>query len=360
MRSALVLGGILGVLAWGPGARAQQTPAAPQRTQRTITVPEADVRSGPSTSSSYYATTKLHRNDTVIVVGQDPRNAEWLAIEPPPGSFSWIDARYVDRKGSNYAFVKDGENPPVLIGSSLVNQKPTVQAAAKLKPGTTLVVIGEPMKDGGNTYLPIQPAPQEVRYIPASAVQGSLSVPLPADGAGAGPAAAAAATGAALTIQQADAAYRARDFASAKRLYEQAVQASSDYSQKAYCFNQLDAITKMPAQQWNNVQSTAKTTSLSPAGPPPGDPLAKLSPGWQWSTWGSLRKAPFQKDGRPVYSLDDSKGQVLMYATAPPGMTLDPYVGRMMTLYGNVSYWNESATRAYGMTVSQVALLPPR
>jgi hypothetical protein len=359
MRSARILGGlVLGLTLTGTLA-AQQTPAAPQRVQQRIMLPEVDVRSGPSLD--LYATAKLKQNEPVVVLGPSNRDPKWLRIEPPQGSFSWVNARDVKRMGP-YAVVQDHDDVPVLAGSTVVDKKPSV-VAAKLKRGNTLVVIGD-MKDGNTTYLAVQPTEQEVRYIPADSIKGSDSIPLPAKGGSAAPAAGvaqAAASDAHALILQANSAYQSRDYVTASRLYNAAIALpTSSYAEKAYCYNQLAQLAQPTQPATVAAQQTSQTKAMSPSAPPAPSPLATLSPGLQWSAWGRLRKTAIQKDGKPVYVLEDGRGQPLLYAVAYPNMTLDPHVGKMMTMYGNVDYWSNQYLRTNYMTVSQIALMPTR
>jgi hypothetical protein len=353
MRSVWILGGLGMLLTLPAVAPSQQPPAEPQRIQQRIMLPEVDVRSGPSLG--YYATAKLRQNEPVVVVGKDNHDPNWLKIEPPHGSFSWVNGRDVQRMGPTA--VVQSNDVTLLAGSSVVDQKPTVESA-KLKRGTILVVIGE-MKDKDTTYLAVQPVPEEVRYIPAEAVKGSDSIPLASKSAApaAGAAPTAAASEAHHLILQADSAYRSRDYVTASRLYNAAATLpTSTYQEKAYCYTQLAQLAQpatVPAQP------TSQTRALSPSTPPAAPP-AMLTPGLQWSPWGRLRKTAIQKDGKPVYVLEDARGQPLLYAVAYPNMTLDPHVGKMMTMYGNVDYWNDQYLRTNYMIVSQIALMPKR
>src|SRR5262245_45528539 len=134
---------------------------------------EADVRSGPSTDPKMYVTNRLRRGDVVQVV--KARDDGWLEIKPPAGSFSWINTRFVDRisqQTPTFLVVTHDDYPvPVRIGSSVVDEKPTVEGV-RLVRGTQVVGIGNPLtsQDEGS-WLPIDPPPQEVRYIRAEAVQ---------------------------------------------------------------------------------------------------------------------------------------------------------------------------------------------
>ena len=169
MRPGRMICGTVALLALGAFAKAD----APAHTESTITAPEVEVRSGPS--PKFYPTTKLHQGDRVRIV--EHKEGDWLAIEPPAGSFSWINQRMIDfKEGSPTALVMASDTP-VLIGSTLTNEEPSVQALVKLQRGTQLVILSRRMayKSDSSAWLPIQPTPQEVRYIPASAVAQPLS-----------------------------------------------------------------------------------------------------------------------------------------------------------------------------------------
>jgi hypothetical protein len=351
MRQILLLGGLISALALTASAPAQQPAAPPKLVQREITAPEVEVRSGPG--PNLYATGKLRQGAQVLVVEGGSPAADWLAIKPPEGSFSWIDARYVKRQGQSTGFVDGNSNEPpveVLAGSALLNKQPTV-VAGSVPRGTTLVILGEPMRaDNGSTMLPIQPTAREVRYIPAKAVEGSRPIPVATPGPAAGGAAPAAATAGLTLLAQADKAYGAGDYATAKRLYESAaVQPNSSNAEKSYCYSRLSQIEKTSPQPAANTTSMYNTTAASRDGPAAGP---------QWSNWGRLRKTQIRKDGQPVYVLEDAKGQPMVYAATGPNLTLESYVSREVCLYGQMSFWSDYV-RANGMIVSHVAL-PPR
>jgi hypothetical protein len=353
MRQALLLGGLLGTLGLAASAQAQQAPAPPKLVQMEITAPEAEVRSGPS--PTLYVTAKLPRGAQVQVIEGGSQSPDWLAIKPPEGSFSWIDARYVKRQGQFAGFVDGNSSEPpveVLAGSALINKKPDVVATSVAR-GTTLVILGEPMRaDNGSSWLPIQPTAREKRYISAKAVMGSR--PIPVAGAVAGPVGAIpSAAAAGLSVKaQADRAFDARDYATARRLYEEAA-SRGDNAEKSYCYGRLSQLDRLgPQAGAANTTSLYTTTSATRTGP--GD-----ATGLQWSTWGRLRKTKILNNGQPVYVLEDGKGRPLLYAATSSNLTLESYVNREVCLYGQVSYWTNNYVRANGMTVSHVAL-PPR
>jgi hypothetical protein len=145
----------------------------------TVKVPEAEVRCGAGASDQLYSTNRLHKGDKVEVVKE--LEGGWLAIKPPRGSFSWINARFVqalDVGKTTWVVVAHPEaRVPLLIGSDILKTRPTVEGVSVVR-GTQLRSIG-PMKatDDGR-WLPVEPPPTEVRYIRAEAVtRGSIEEP---------------------------------------------------------------------------------------------------------------------------------------------------------------------------------------
>ncbi|HEX4147888.1 MAG TPA: hypothetical protein VHY20_02830 [Pirellulales bacterium] len=130
---------------------------------------EAEVRCKPSAKPELYPTNRLPQGTRVLVL--EERTDGWLSIQPPPGSFSWIDAAQVERivpTQANWVVKNDGV--PVLIGSEFVQQRPTVEGV-RLVRGTQVRGIGQVEKDGTTLWLPIDPPAGEVRYIRAETVR---------------------------------------------------------------------------------------------------------------------------------------------------------------------------------------------
>jgi hypothetical protein len=110
------------------------------------------VRSGPS--DSYYPTTKLNKGARVKVVGE---KFNYLKIEPPPGSFSYVGKAYVERRGDGgIGRVTTAAN--VRTGSDLNSMKTTVQT--KLETGTDVKILGEQEE-----YYKIEPPPGAYLYV---------------------------------------------------------------------------------------------------------------------------------------------------------------------------------------------------
>src|SRR5579862_1603857 len=239
--AVLALGG---VFAWTRFAPAQP-PAAPQALVpgEVMTITAADgvlVRSGPS--MSFYPTSKLRYGDKVKIVAKSEKtNAGWLAIEPPQGSRSWINAVYVKQTGPNAGVVTlhPDETAAIKPASSETGQEPNVESA-KLARGTHVVILGPPLFSGTAAWLPIQSPPGDVRYIPESAV-ASLNSIQPASAqinAGVAPPG-----GDGSPLSEADAA-----LLKAKQHLQQAAQ-SADPNQRAQAVAKLQALQQMPTSQ---------------------------------------------------------------------------------------------------------------
>ena len=108
---------IAGLLAACAPAFAQTYPA-----EAVILQPEVEVRSGPS--KTCMAITKLKQNDKVLVVRVSTADPGWLEIAPPPGSFSWVNAKDVKQLDAQM-YVNADPSRPVSIrpGSRLVDKR---------------------------------------------------------------------------------------------------------------------------------------------------------------------------------------------------------------------------------------------
>lgn len=306
MRRVLVVGGMVaavagtaGVLIWTTRAPAQTAAVSGAATAMKITAPSVEARSGPGLT--YYATDQLLQGDMVQVLEMNlPSAPGWAKIKPPSGAFSWVDRRYVKIiKGNIGAIDAPDERPvPVLAGSSLFKDQPSVEAA-KLKRGAHVIITGVnpvPARDRTN-WFSIQPTEQEVRYVPTAALGNGPATPLAAVGPGA-PAAAV-------------------------------------------------------AGQLVSNPTAAKTTSLytTPAAAAPAPSQALQGP--RWSEWGWLRRTAIQKDGKPLYALTSPQGQPLAYAIAYGDLTLEGYRDRYVCLYGQPTYGSEYVRTPY-ITVTHV------
>lgn len=333
---------------------------AQEPTQKVITQPDVEVRSGPS--FNYYATSVLRQGEVVEVVGQGPE-PNWLSIRPPRGSFSWIDAAHVTRNKEQPSLgtIISDVPAPVMPGSSLTNKAPNVEQV-KLEKGTQVVILDEAFSPaGGGSFFPIQPPATEVRYIPIEAVKpqqfvGSPTAPNPLPtGIGNG------------LIQQADKALQSGNVEKAKQLYMEAGRTSKDRQEQIYCWNRLSSLASGPTGSPGHPDQT-QGVAMMPSGHLSGganDALfktAQIQRGTtqqpQWSTWGVLRRAAFKsEDGQPMYVLENQKGGApLLYVTPQAGMSLANYIGRTVCLYGPITYRSDDYMRMHHMVASHIAL----
>lgn len=162
MRSARMLLGTTLVLALAWPAR-----EAEAASQARVQTDGAEVRCKPGADPKVYVTQKLTRGEIVQVVQKT--NDGWLEIEPPKGSYSWINTRQLSRVAADpriWQVSADDGPVSVLVGSPFKSGKPDV-VGAKLPRGTQVVAVGEPRpsEDGDGVWLPIMPPPGEYRYV---------------------------------------------------------------------------------------------------------------------------------------------------------------------------------------------------
>jgi len=327
MRPELMLGGIVGVFLTVLPGSAQAPPDV-----RTIIVREVLVRSGPN--DKFYPTSRLAQGDRVVVVPQPPEGQQpgWLAIKPPRGSFSWINQRFVEVIVPGTGKVVADTPIPVLVGSSETKEQPTKEGSKAVR-GSQVIIVDKPLTTDIGVFLPILPQPGEVRYIPESAVQpsaltssGAAYASNPATGRPSG------APGVPVVGPTPAVGTQGAGYAAAQ--------------QPGYPNTVVAAAAPAAMAQGN-------ASLYAPANAAAGVGVAAA----KWSDYGELRRTAFHEaDGRPVYALVDAQGHTRIYATPLPNLSLEPYLGRRLALYGPTSY--NQVERVNEMTVSHVAPLP--
>lgn len=145
----------------------QKKPAKPSVPYNAKVVAErAFVRSG--SGEPFYATSALGRGSVVRVLREDPNG--WLMIEPPQGSFSWVQKQEVrpTTKGKGEILNSD---TVVLVGSALKHELDVWQI--RMDAGDTVAIFDEQQmstKTGLTQMLKIQPPTGEYRWIKSSAL----------------------------------------------------------------------------------------------------------------------------------------------------------------------------------------------
>jgi hypothetical protein len=309
MRVTLI-GVVAGLLAGALPVHAQSYPL-----KTTIVVPRVDVRSGPT--NEFYVTGELRQGDAVTVIREVKGQPGWLEIKPPRGSFTWISAKHATLTDP-YEAVVIGDNPTVavevLVGSEVFDAKPTVQAKPGFLPGCILMIAGRPKTVDGETWLPVQPHLQEVRYIPANAINLPTTTPV---------------------VPSASWAMGSK--------------AGSSPS------------TTVPGYPNDNKPVAGNSTSFSPSPapsitPPPSPAPPPTTYPKQWSEYGTLQTTTFTRDGQPMYVLLNAQGRTLLYVTSQAGTSLKGYIGRTVSLYGPLVYRPDEFVKTPYMVASHVAM----
>jgi len=407
MQTTRVLSAAIILLASSWQARAQFT-----EFDARITTADAQVRSGPS--ANYYATEVIHKGDVVHVVRSE--GSAWLAITPPIGSYSWVDARDVERVGNTGTVHTDGVR--IWVGSKMTppNERPSATGAT-VNRGTQLSIIGQP-EVGTETLLPIKPPPQEVRYIEKAAIapaqagqqvasnQATVVPPTYTQSSALAQPSGIAGDKNPLLVE-AEAAERSGNDLKAAQLYEQlAGQVSlTNHALAMQCLNrseqlrqrsrgaagasqsssQLSTQTNYP-QVGNNMDGrlipAPSVTYTQPASYPNGAPgtsqycyvadscqtvrlqqpaavVQTASPppsqqanGPQWYGPGKLYRPSFAIDGKATYGLWLGTGQSPLYLSATPGVNLEASLERQVQVYGQLVYRGD--LRTHYMVVLQV------
>jgi len=349
MRAALAL------LAAGLGLAAAADP--PRRTAA-VDIDGVEVRAGHA--MNFPATGKLRKGETVIIIREE--DTGFYAIQPPPGSVSWIKQIHIGRvelgesARANVAVMVDGAD--VLAGSDKASG-PIKRITTRLPKGTIVEVVGPMVRVEDASWYPISPPDGDLRWVPKNALSSSsitavappptyvrpdpppFTVSEGSKGPDAVARAAAAALPRALTDHrrwvEATQADKAGDYAKAKDLYARIYQDLWD--QKAerdaivICYNRYtrcDELLKrgegVPARRSESRREAVAASA------------ADGSAGGKWSGPGTLQEVQrVFVDGEPVYSLQDDKGNVIYYVTAVSGVNLRNFNNKRVQLYGAVS-----------------------
>lgn len=398
MRTSRPVAGMILMLALAISAKAQQP--APPLQEATITIGEVVVRALPKS----YPTGKLHLNDKVKIVQK--LEDGWLAIEPPPGSFSWINVKFIAMSAQQKSAEVIADDVPIRVGSSLSNEPPSVERF-KLKRGAQVIILDQnKVHNDEGDWLPIVPPPQELRYIPEDAVKTTPQVqtvqspPVVPVVPQIGNAAPAATDGQDPLWAQAQQAEAAGDLNGALNLY-MTLQSKPTTSQELYiaCANRIyfikqrmngaaagalrnsnpamenrvvppaptqlqaprDGFTAPGAKPVNsqytyykeNAPAAAAVTPTVSSSQRPVTVPAPVVDVPRWSGPGWLRPTPMTTENRRMFAFESDKGGLLMYVSGQDGLDLGPFTNRRVQLFGPVTYRGD-LFKQYYMVVQQV------
>jgi uncharacterized protein YraI len=334
------------------------------------------LRTGPSDQMP--ACGSLEAGEEVII--HHVEGTDWLAIQPPRGSLSWISQLCVEVKrppdDAANKYPVDGVVSPLDTGDvkiaagSMGETKPLNVQRTKIPAGTLVRIIGPKVtvnaEEGDTGWYPIVPPRDDFRYVLRSSVdttgtaeKGGFTVKsVQAQGA------ATSGVGV-LSIKQAgntttDAnwpnnalwrdAERARsegNFAKAEELYFQLAKESNksgDVRLANLCYERVHMVREQnrtggakPAVNPDNVSWKAAEPPKGTAAPTKLEAVT-ATPTYTNTVYGDgiLRRVSFSYNGQKVYALTDQKGQVRYYIL-PNGNDLDKHVGKWLEVAGTSS-----------------------
>jgi uncharacterized protein YgiM (DUF1202 family) len=118
-----------------------------------INVDSVYIRSGPG--EGYYPTGELPKGAKVTVVGI---KFDWLKIQPPDGSYSYVGSVFVDKSADGTTGKINRNDVNIRSGSTINAMKTTVQT--RLNQGDTVQIVGKE-----DEYLKIKPPTGAYLYI---------------------------------------------------------------------------------------------------------------------------------------------------------------------------------------------------
>jgi hypothetical protein len=354
----------------------------------TVKLDKMEMRAGHSWQ--FPKVGELKKGEQVLVHHEEDH---WVAIYPPPGSVSWIQARFLDRVDPH----QTRQNVAVIVDPSMQAEVHVVAPTApkevnriyqvKLPRGTIVEVLGGavPVKDetSSTSWYPITPPEGEYRWIPRQAIgdptpaapppqfvqndtQNAKTVALRGDPRNPPTGSSVNAAQSAPMLpeyEKAEQAEKAGNYALAEEMYTRCYYKyrgqGGDHELATVCYNRIVA-----CQQRQKLEGATPRTN---APPPPSNgynpPAASISgptnttqtsnpfttssgntntaaqdpaPGQTWTGPGILRRAGSPIDDKPAYALMDSKGKIICYATATPGIDLDRYLNLSVSLLGRL------------------------
>ena len=342
----------------------------------TIAVPEAELRAGPSNDTNLYTTNKLRQGDTVVVVEERPDG--WLAVRPPSGSFSWINARYLQQVTPtlpNWVVnAPAGTKVTVLVGSSSdTTVRPSVESAS-LQRGAQVRAIGTVVGNDDQKWLPVEPPESERRYMRREAIGTATVAHAPSPAAPAAVAAMTVGGSGALISNNPTARWNeavstelSGNWTEAIRLYSLIAQdfGDSQPNMATQAANRAMALReglRNPGMRISPPERPCLSVLPVPTGnniqlAQPVMPASTLVPGQLMSSSGSssgiLRRSGRSVDDRRAYILERDN-RIIGYVVPVPTLNLEPFLNQPVILIGTTEYRGE--VRANVVHASTVTL----
>ncbi len=369
-----------------------------------ITSAEVEVRGGPSLR--FPVTGVLRAGHRVEVLGTE---GDFLKITPPEGSFSLIARDAVQRRGDAGLVAKEGVESLV----AGVDGKPTSTRGVPLPRGAQVIIVGEVMENGEAFYR-IQPHAGELRFIPASAVSRQEVVRTHGEPSALVQGSDPIETMLRQADEAYRAAESTGNWEHPRKLYEE-LSRCPHHEARMLAWNRLEfirtksrgtspiapasAVSRTPASLTSSTGATrTRTAPAAVMGRPApafdrAPPRAASTysyttdPGPGRSTWtptgsaataapaaqarearaegttqaagsnaailGRLQRARQTADGKPLYYLEGSRGELRCYVTPATGLSLDAFLDRIVELRGT-SYAYRGDLRGWHLAAVQV------
>lgn len=380
------------------------THAEPTGTSAVVSLDTVEMRSGPSWK--YHPTGKLPRGTPVRVHHEENG---WLAVEPPEGTVSWVNHRFLSEFERDFSRPRNvvilGDRVQIRAGGD-IESSPTEKVTTHLASGSIVEVLGPAITWDNSIWYPISPVDEDFRYLPREAVQLRGSPAGPSDSSyvrgeryevrstlGAGeelssvvresgvPRATPSGGADHPLLSQAEDAERTGDYATAERLYNQlrdlALRQQDGYHTVLLCDNRLNRVRRAARTEFVSAPATETSGGQSAPRPPAilrpptvGNPAPVASSnqtsGSLTSTSataqleaigpGVLRATSVFIDGRRAYAVEMDRGQSWVYVTAQQNVPLSQFVDRWVELYGVMLYRQDLRGGRY-MSVARFRVL---
>ena len=347
--------------------------AQPAQSLARIRVTVANLYSGPGEPMPKCGS--LEQGALVIV--DHPEGNDWLAVQAPVASLSWISHLNVQLQNAGEAekptvtqvlnAVVRNEGGVKIAAGQVGSDKPLNVRRTNIPEGTIVKIIGPKVRatatgdTAESSWYPILPPRDDFRYVrradveliggtekPGFVVKAAAHVTPP----GEKPVATLPPAGSRPTLsggegsnnpfwKDAEKARQETDFTRAERLYKQAAEEATtggDTALANLCFSRIHSIRELQRQKERGDAPVLKPLTLDvPAVAQKSAPSAPATV----SGSGELRVVDFKYENRQVYALTDKRG-VSLYLVSDL-LDLKRYNRRMVELSGSVSYPKEFA-----------------
>ena len=344
---------------------AAAVPAARAGPPRERVVDGGDVEVLLEPDDSAYATAALHPGERVVVLGEE---GVWARIEPPAGTFEWVDA----------ALLRDQPDGTIAVRAATRARAGAAGARMPGPPGRALargdavapvdrpdLVTGS--GDQARTWRAVRPGPDEARYVPLDALKDAAAEPAaprptacaerlasfrpgPAEPAEPAEPGLPAEVNAELTsIAAATRAVRAEaveswDFGAIRGRYESLLrQFGEDPRVQAAVGRRLDAVgrdaelaSKARAVADLLHQGAGRDAEVERIGR--GAAVARGRSDRQYDAQGTLQASSRWYRGQRVMALIGPEGKPVSFVTLPPGVPAGRYLARRVGVRGVVHF----------------------